>query len=164
MVIYVSEFSTLLVKISLLKMGHIGPTPEVLDQSMLFKNIACFLDKGLSWWLRWWRVCLQCGRPGSDPWVGKIPLEKEMATHSSILAWKIPWTQKPGMLQSMGSERIRHDWVTNILSLIDSLSCVTRVQLAKIDQCWCDCFIISLPDQNSFYSGLWIISHSPFLG
>ena len=37
-------------------------------------------------------VCLQCGRPGFNPWVGKIPLEKEMATHSSTLAWKIPWT------------------------------------------------------------------------
>ena len=36
------------------------------------------------------------------------PLEKEMATHSSIPAWKIPWTEEPGGLQSMGSERIRH--------------------------------------------------------
>ena len=40
------------------------------------------------------------------------PLEKEMATHSSILAWKIPWTEEPGGLQSMGSQRVRHDWVT----------------------------------------------------
>ena len=37
------------------------------------------------------------------------PLEKEMTTHSSILAWEIPWRQKPGGLQSMGSERIGHD-------------------------------------------------------
>ena len=37
------------------------------------------------------------------------PLEKEMATHSSILAWKIPWTEEPGGLQSMGSQRVRHD-------------------------------------------------------
>ena len=36
-------------------------------------------------------------------------LEKEMVTHSSILAWKIPWTEKPGGLQSMGSQRLRHD-------------------------------------------------------
>ena len=35
--------------------------------------------------------------PG-DPWVMKIPLEKEMATHSSIFAWEIPWTEKPGVL------------------------------------------------------------------
>ena len=36
-------------------------------------------------------------------------LEKEMATHSSILAWKIPWTEKPGRLQSMESLRVKHD-------------------------------------------------------
>ena len=37
------------------------------------------------------------------------PLEKEMATHSSIVAWKIPWTEEPGRLQSMGSQRVGHD-------------------------------------------------------
>ena len=37
------------------------------------------------------------------------PLEKEMATHSSTLAWKIPWTEEPGRLQSMRSQRVRHD-------------------------------------------------------
>ena len=40
------------------------------------------------------------------------PLEKEMATHSSILAWEIPWTEEPGGLQSMGSQRVRHDVAT----------------------------------------------------
>ena len=40
------------------------------------------------------------------------PLEKEMAAHSSILAWKTPWTEKPGGLQSMGSQRVRHDLTT----------------------------------------------------
>ena len=37
------------------------------------------------------------------------PLEEEMATHSSIPAWEIPWTEEPGGLQSMGSQRVRHD-------------------------------------------------------
>ena len=37
------------------------------------------------------------------------PLEKEMATHSSILAWRIPWTEEPGGLQSTGSQRVEHD-------------------------------------------------------
>ena len=37
------------------------------------------------------------------------PLEEEMATHSSILAWKIPWTEEPGRLQSMGLQRVGHD-------------------------------------------------------
>ena len=40
---------------------------------------------------------------------GGDPLEKEMATHSSILSWKIQWTEEPGRLQSMRSERVRHD-------------------------------------------------------
>ena len=42
------------------------------------------------------------------------PLEKEMAIYSSTIAWKIPWTEEPGGLQSMGSQRIGHDWVTSL--------------------------------------------------
>ena len=41
-------------------------------------------------------------------------LEKEMASHSSTLAWKFPWTEKPGRLQSMGSQRVGHDWATSL--------------------------------------------------
>ena len=52
-----------------------------------------------------------------ETWVrslgGEDPLEKEMATHSSILAWRIPWTEEPGRLQSTGSQRVRHDWETS---------------------------------------------------
>ena len=52
-----------------------------------------------------------------ETWVQSLgweyPLEKGMATHSSILAWRIPWTEEPGGLQSMGSQRIGHDWSTN---------------------------------------------------
>ena len=43
---------------------------------------------------------------------GEIPWRREMAPHSSILAWKIPWTEEPGGLQSMGSQRVRHELVT----------------------------------------------------
>ena len=42
------------------------------------------------------------------------PLEKGMATHSRVLAWKIPSTEEPGGLQSMGLQRVRHDWATNV--------------------------------------------------
>ena len=42
------------------------------------------------------------------------PLEKEIATHSSTLAWKILWMEKPGRLQSMGSQRVGHDWATSL--------------------------------------------------
>ena len=42
------------------------------------------------------------------------PLEKEMVTHSSILAWRITWTEKPGRLQSTGSQRVGHNWATSL--------------------------------------------------
>ena len=83
--------------------------------------------------------CLWC--PGGIPWwtslvaqtvrclpavwetqvqsLGQEDLEKEMATQSSILAWKIPWTENTGRLQSMGSQRVRHNWATS-LSLSDA--------------------------------------------
>ena len=63
-------------------------------------------SSGLPWWLRWWRICLQCGRPGFNPWVGKIPWRRK------ILAWEIPWIEEPGKLQSMGSQRVEHDCLT----------------------------------------------------
>ena len=51
-----------------------------------------------------------------ETWVRSLgrefPLEKEMETHSSTLTWKIPWTEEPGRLQSMGSQRVGHDWAT----------------------------------------------------
>ena len=43
---------------------------------------------------------------------GKDPLEEEMATHSSILAWKMPWTENPGGIQSLGPQRVGHGYVT----------------------------------------------------
>ena len=53
-----------------------------------------------------------------ETWVPSLgredPLEKEMAPHSSILAWKIPWTEEPGRLQSMGSQRVGHDRATSL--------------------------------------------------
>ena len=49
--------------------------------------------------------CLDLQRP-------QYPLKKERATHSSILAWRIPWSEEPGGLQSMGSQRVGHDWAT----------------------------------------------------
>ena len=55
------------------------------------------------------------------------PLEKEMATHSSIFAWKIPLTEEPGGLQFMGSQRVRHDWMTSL-----SLSFHSNIKHNKI--------------------------------
>ena len=54
-----------------------------------------------------------------ETWVRSLgredPLEKEMATHSSILAWRIPWIEEPGQMQSTGSQRVGHDWVTSLI-------------------------------------------------
>ena len=47
------------------------------------------------------------------------PLEEGMAAHSSVLAWRIPWTEEPGGLQSMRSQRVRHDWATNTFTFRD---------------------------------------------
>ena len=53
-----------------------------------------------------------------ETWVQSLgwedPLEKEMAMHSSTFAWKIPWTEEPSRLWSMGSQRVRHDWATSL--------------------------------------------------
>ena len=53
---------------------------------------------------QWKRICLPILGHQFNPWIRKTPLEKEMATHSSILAWEIPWTEKPGGLQSIMSQ------------------------------------------------------------
>ena len=53
-----------------------------------------------------------------ETWVQSLgwedPLEKEMATHSSTLAWEIPWMEEPGKLRSMGSQRVGHDWTISL--------------------------------------------------
>ena len=61
---------------------------------------------GLPRWLSGKESTRLCRRHGFDPWVGKTPWGTIMATHSSILAWKMPWTEEPGGLQSMGSQRV----------------------------------------------------------
>ena len=69
-----------------------------------------------------------------ETWVGSLgwadPLEKAMATHSSTLAWRIPWTEKPGRLQSMGSQRVGHDWATSLHFMsIESVTLSNRLFL-----------------------------------
>ena len=154
------------------KQGSVEPAESRMEVQAAS---LCFLSSGkdgLPWRLRWLRIHLHYGRPGLDPWVGRIswrrawqptpaflpgripmdrgawwpavhgvtkswtrpslvaqtvkrlpttretrvrslgrkdPLEKEMATHSSILAWKIPWMEGLGWLLSMGSPRVGHD-------------------------------------------------------
>ena len=72
------------------------------------------------------------------------PLEKEMATHSSILAWKIPWVEEPSGLQSMGLQRVGHDLAT---SLIFTLTCETDLQKHCYNLCqrmFCSCCLLGV--------------------
>ena len=61
---------------------------------------------------QWKRICLPVQETQVLFLGWEDPLEKGMATHSSILAWRIPWTEEPGRLQSMRSQRVGHDLVT----------------------------------------------------
>ena len=60
----------------------------------------------------------------------EVPLERDTATHASILAWKIPWTEEPGGLQFIGSQRVGwHDWVSKLPSRALHLSCTSFLLL-----------------------------------
>ena len=69
-----------------------------------------------------------------ETWVPSLdqedPLEKRMATYSSTLAWRIPWPEDPGRLQSMGLQRVRHDWVTNTFTIFHQFSSLTSYNYA----------------------------------
>ena len=89
------------------------------------------LDDSIYWVLtRWTSLGAQTVKrlpTMQETWVRSLgwedPLEKAMATHSSTLAWKIPWMEERGRLQSMGSQRVGHDWATSLsLSPLVSLS------------------------------------------
>ena len=68
---------------------------------------------GLPWWLRRERICLQCRRPGFDRWVRKIPWRREWGNPLQYSCLENPMDRGPGRLQSMGSQRVRYDCVTN---------------------------------------------------
>ena len=100
--------------------GHRLHFGNILFLLSPFKACAGYLTT--SYLIRWWAsLVAQRGKrlPAMQEthiWsLGREDrLEKEMATHSSTLAWKIPWTEKPSGLQSMGSQRVGHDWVTSL--------------------------------------------------
>ena len=71
------------------------------------------------------------GDPGSIPGLREDPLEKEMVTQSSILAWRIPWTENPGRLQSTSSQRVGHDWANSPSPSPCSLDNLSSFQFSK---------------------------------
>ena len=78
----------------------------------------CCFSWGLPWWLRQERIRLQCWRLGFDPWVGKIPCRRAWQPTPAFLPGESPWTEGPGGLQSIASQRIRPDWVTKHSSFL----------------------------------------------
>ena len=78
--------------------SQIGAGSPTVPGGSVVKNLSAMLET-------------QVQSPGRED-----PLQKEMATHSSILAWKIPWTEEPGGLQFMELQRVRHNWETNTLT------------------------------------------------
>ena len=79
------------------------------------------MRKGKIFKFYWSQLGFHGGSDDKETWVQplgqEVPPRKEMATHSIILAWKIPQTEEPGGLQSMGSQRVGHDWETNTFTV-----------------------------------------------
>ena len=92
--------------------------------------------------------------PMWETWVRSLgredPLEKEMVTHSSILAWIIPWTEEPGKLQSMGSQRVGHNWVTSL----------TYLWFVCFNLVFVHCFNIKRVCSQDFYSKFSVLYSS----
>ena len=113
--------------------------------------------------------------PMWETWVWSLgredPLEKEMVTHSSILAWRIPWMEKPGRLQSIGSQRVGHDWVISLsLSYLNSLVVSPTFFNLAIKSSWsepqlglvfvfADCIEFSIFDCKEYNQSDFIIDH-----
>ena len=111
------------------RIGLLGQTISIIHRSvdLLFFRVQCKKAPSCELFVYWWAfgvfpgsslICLPCRR---QPVVQEIqvlslvwedPLEKEMATHSSTLAWEIPWTGEAVWLQSMGLQRAGHNWAT----------------------------------------------------
>ena len=93
-----------------------------------------------------------------------ILLEKERATHSSILAWKIPWMEEPHRLQSMGSQRVRHDWVTSLSFHVHAMTHRAKHYSSKVS--WvkfnygCDQVMFQVEFRSNFTSELSTYSYS----
>ena len=75
------------------------------------------------------------GDPGSIPGLRRCP---GVATHSSTLAWKMPWTEEPGRLQSMGSQRVRHDRATSLSLSLVKMSIAIKVYTNQVETIRCD--------------------------
>ena len=118
-IILFSPFPFLVVKIELLRFAFLFPPPVLHTRTTRIPGASLVAQR------------LKRLPPMQETWVWSLgredPLEKEMATHSSILAWRIPWTEELGRLQSMGLQRAGHDWATSLhFTRIPSLTLLVK--------------------------------------
>ena len=106
-----------------------------------------------------------------ETWVWSLgqedPLEKAMATHSSTLAWKIPWTEKPGRLQSMGSQRVGH-WTLHFhfIAVVQGWSCWQDQGVSRLCTSLIWSQVIFLMSLSAFFNlaSSYLLWHNPFVG
>ena len=89
------------------------------------------------------------------------PLEKGMANHSSIFAWRIPWTEEPGGLQSMGSQRVRHNWATSIFFQFLFFKPPSSKQPKPNHAGFCPASTLLPPLHGSTSGNIWLFSPFP---
>ena len=94
------------------------------------------------------RGCLQYGRPRFNPWAGKIPWGRKWQPYSSVLAWNNSVDRKADRLQTVGLQRVRHDWVTNIFTYR-----FKSLEMELIETLWQRCSI--------FYKILFFLGWEP---
>ena len=99
------------------------------------------------------------------------PLKRDMATHSSIFAWKIPWTEEPGGLQLMGSQRVRYDWAyvhahtptartqlnTAMIISVLTMNCISLILQRQKVRLWKECSSFRMSRKD--FSPLWASIH-----
>ena len=90
--------------------------PSLFTQ--LHKTVALFLCTGLPWRLRQGRICLQCGRPRFDPWVGNIPWRREWKSTPMFLPGEFHGQRSLAGYSPWCCKRVRHDWVDNIFTTL----------------------------------------------
>ena len=97
-------------------------TSDHIYHLLLLKPII----NGLPMWFSGKESACQRRRCWFDPWVRKIPLEKEMTIYSSILAWRVPWTKEPGWLWSRGLQRAGPNWATEHICMHIVYTCIAH--------------------------------------
>ena len=84
---------------------YVGYAVEIIRRGLAWWS-------GLPWWLRWWRICLQCRRPGFDPWFAKMPWRRERLPTPVFWPGEFHGQRSLAGYIVQGTQRVRHDWVT----------------------------------------------------